>query len=133
MRTTDPSRLLALLLWADAASAGATGLLQVAAAPALARWFGLPPSLVLGSGLVLLAVAALAAWLARARPAPRTGVLLLVGINAAWVLGCLDLAVTGAAGATLGTAWLALQAVVVGLLAELEWMALRRLARPALA
>ena len=131
MRSTDPARLLSLLLWADAASAAATGALQLAAAAPLARAFGLPPALVLASGAVVLAVAAFAAWLARAPG--RAGVLTLVGLNAAWVLGCLDLLLAGSAGTALGTGWLVLQAVAVGVLAELEWIALRRLPRAAIA
>lgn len=131
MRSTDPSRLLSLLLWADAVSAAVTGALQVAAAPALAGWFGLPASLVLGTGLVLLAVAVFAALLAHSPG--RAGVLTLVGLNAAWVLGCVELLVAGAAGTALGTGWLVLQALAVGVLAELEWLALRRLTRSALA
>jgi hypothetical protein len=131
MRTTESSRFLCLLLWADAMSAAATGALQVAATSTLARWFGLPETLVLASGAVLLAVAVFAGWLARAPS--RAGVLALVGLNAAWVLGCLDLLLSGVAGTALGTGWLVLQAAAVGVLAELEWLALRRLARPAVA
>lgn len=131
MRQADPSRFLSLLLWADAASAAATGILQVAAAPVLARWFGLPPALVLASGAVLLAVAVFAGALARSPR--RGGVLALVGLNAAWVLGCLDLLVAGSAGTALGSAWLVVQAVAVGALAELEWVALKRVARTAFA
>ncbi|MEJ8837008.1 hypothetical protein [Ramlibacter sp. AN1133] len=131
MRSTDPSRFLFLLLWADAASAAASGALQVVAAPSLARWFGLPPALVLASGGVLLAVAAFAAWLARSPR--RGGVLTLVGLNAAWVLGCLELLLSGGALTALGTGWLVLQAVAVGVLAELEWLALRRVGRTAFA
>lgn len=131
MRSTDPSRFLSLLLWADAASAATSGALQVAAAPSLARWFGLPPALVLGSGAGLLVVAAFAAWLARSPR--RAGVLTLVGLNAAWVLGCLELLLSGGALTAPGIGWLVLQAVAVGVLAELEWLALRRVARTAFA
>ena len=46
--------------------------------------------------------------------------------SAATNLGCAELLVSGAAATGLGQAWLVLQAVVVGLLAELEWMRLRR-------
>jgi hypothetical protein len=91
----------------------------------------LAPTLLLQSGAVLLAVAVLAGWLARS-PA-KAGVLALVGLNAAWVLGCLELLLAGVPGTALGSAWVVVQALAVGVLAELEWLALRRLTRSALA
>ena len=124
MNLFTPPRFLPTVLWADAGSALATGLLQLAAAPLLAQWFGLPPVLLTASGWVLLAVAAYAAWCARQPRRP--AVLALVAGNALWVLGCLELLFTGGAGTLLGQAWLVVQAVAVGVLAELEWIALRR-------
>ena len=132
MNILSSPRFLPAVLWGDAASALATGVLQLAAAPLLAAWFGLPEGLLTASGWVLLAVAAYAAWLARG-PIRRPAVLALVAGNALWVAGCLELLLTGAAGTALGAAWLVLQAVAVGILAELEWIALRRAPSPALA
>lgn len=131
MRVFASPRFLPALLWADAASAAATGVLQAGAAATLGTWFGLPPPLVFGAGCVLLAVAPFAAWLARAPR--RGGVLALVAVNAAWVLGCIALLFAGAAGTAPGTAWLVLQGLAVGLLAELEWLAVRRAPAQALA
>lgn len=133
MRITESPRFLPAVLWVDAASAAASGALQLAVSGPLARWLGLPQPLLLASGGVLLLVAAYAAWLAGSRPASRAGVLALAGLNAAWVLGCLDLLLSGTAGTAFGTAWLVLQAVAVGLLAELEWLAVRRHAGAAMA
>src|SRR5687768_7126066 len=78
-------RFLPGVLSIDAASAAASGLLHVAAASTLAGWLGLPSDLLFVSGIALIAVAALAAFAARARPVPRAAVYLLVAVNAAWV------------------------------------------------
>jgi hypothetical protein len=118
-------RFLPTVLRVDAASCAATGLLQLVAAPALAAWFGLPQGLLTATGWFLLAVCAFALWASRA-PIRRPAVWILVLGNAAWVLGCVELLVTGAAATALGQAWLVVQALAVGLLAELEWMGLKR-------
>jgi hypothetical protein len=125
-------RFLPAVLWADAASALATGVLQLTAAPLLSAWFGLPTGLLTTSGWVLLAVAAYAAWTAR-NPIRRPAVLALVAGNALWVAGCVELLLTGAAATALGVAWLVIQALAVGVLAELEWMGLRRTSSAAMA
>jgi hypothetical protein len=126
MNLTASPRFLPTVLWIDAASAGASGLLQVAAASVLAGWLGLPAGLLSASGFALFAFAGLSAWAARARPVPRAGVYLLIAGNAAWVIGCVELLVTGTGLTLLGQAFLVLQAVFVGVLAELEWIGLRR-------
>jgi hypothetical protein len=132
MNLVSSPRFLPAVLWADAVSALATGVLQLAAAPLLSAWFGLPAGLLTASGWVLLAVAGYAAWTARA-PIRRPAVLALVAGNALWVLGCVELLLTGAAATALGSAWLVIQALAVGVLAELEWIGLRRTASAAMA
>ena len=121
-------RYLPTVLWLDAASCAATGALHLLAGPALASLFGLPPGLLAATGWVLLAVAAYAAWCARSLRRP--AVWLLVAGNLAWVVGCVELLLTGAAATAAGVAWLVVQAVAVAALAELEFIGLRR-ARPA--
>ena len=52
--------------------------------------------------------------------------------NSAWVAGSLALLVSGAVSPTmLGYAFVLVQAVAVGVLAELQWIGLRREARTA--
>jgi hypothetical protein len=126
MNFATPHRMLRPLLWLDAASAGGCGALQLAAAGMLAPLFGLSSTLLLASGAALLAYVAAASWLASRETVPRAGVQALALANAAWVVGCLALLLTGQAGTTWGQAWLVLQAVAVGVLAELQWMAVRR-------
>ena len=64
-------RFLPRVMWADAASCAATGALQVAFTDALARLTGLPAPLLLGTGVFLLAYAAMAAFMAGRRTPPR--------------------------------------------------------------
>ena len=116
---------LPLVLRLDAASCAATGLLQLAAASTLAGLFGLPEPLLVASGWFLLAVCAFALFASR-KPVRRPLVVLMVLGNALWVLGCVALLAAGVPGTGLGQAWLVVQAVAVGLLAELEWMGLKR-------
>lgn len=122
-------RFLPAVLWLDAASAAAFGLLQVAAPGPLSQWLGLPPQLLFASGLVLFGCAALAALAARPRPPWRAGVLVLIAANLVWVFGCLELLLAGAPGTVLGVVYLAVHAMAVGGLALLEGLGLRRLGR----
>lgn len=131
MSLTSSPRFLSTVLWLDAASCLATGLLQVTAAEPLSAWFGLPAHLLAVTGWVLIAVAGFSALAARWPRPPLVWV--MVAGNAAWLLGCAELLFTGAAGTALGVAWLALQAVVVGVLGELEWLGLRRVPDTAMA
>jgi len=124
MNFLSSPRILRTVLWLDAASAAACGALQLAGAGWLASLLGLSDGLLRASGLVLLAVAACAAVLAR-RPAP-AGVRALALVNGAWVLGCLGLLVAGGAGTVLGQLYVLLQLMAVAVLAELEWFVLRR-------
>jgi hypothetical protein len=119
-------RFLRAVLWADAASCAGTALLQLAGAAVLAPMLGLPTGVLQASAFILCGVAPFAAWLARRDPPWRAGVLFLAVGNALWVLACLALLFTGAAGTAAGQAWLVLQAVAVGVLAELEFTAVRR-------
>jgi|GEM_PF-188264 len=124
-------RFLSRVMWADAASCLATGALQVAFTGALAVATGLPAALLLGTGVFLLAYAALAALIASRPVPPRTLIGLVVVGNFAWAAGCAALLVGGLFPLTaLGMAWLVAQAAVVIVLAELQWTGLRR-SRPA--
>jgi hypothetical protein len=115
--------VLRAVLWADAASGAATAVLQLSMTDALAQWLGLP---LLASGAVLWLFVALAASLASRPLVPPAGLKLLVIGNWAWVAGCVVLLLAGTAGTTLGQAYLVLQAVAVAVLAELQWLALKR-------
>lgn len=126
MNVFSSPRFLRNVLWADAASGAVTGALHLAAAGWLAQVLGLPSGLLLASGGVLAGVILLASWLATRQPVPRGPLWLLIIGNWLWVVGCLALLFTGAAATPLGQAYLVMHAVTVGVLAELEWMGLRR-------
>jgi multisubunit Na+/H+ antiporter MnhB subunit len=115
-------RVLAL----DAVAGAGTALLHLLGAGALAPLLGLPHGLVVASGITLIVYVATAAYLASCEPVPRGPVWALIAGNWAWVLACLALLFGGAAGTVYGQAWLVMQAVAVAVLAELEWMGVRR-------
>ncbi|MET3182355.1 UNVERIFIED_ORG: hypothetical protein ABIC43_005531 [Variovorax guangxiensis] len=128
-------RFLPNVMWADAASCAATGALQVAFTDALARLTGLPAPLLMGTGVFLLAYAAMAAFMASRPTPPRTLIGLVVVGNFGWAVACISLLVSGIFPVTaVGVAWVLAQAVCVIVLAELQWTGLRRSrggARPA--
>ena len=112
-------------LLVDAATTGLNGLAYVLAGTWLADWFGAPETLVRGLGVFLLLVAAGVTLLALRTPIPRRGVWALVTLNTIWVVASVDYAVV-ADLTGLGTAWVLLQAVVVGVFAaEQAWFARR--------
>ena len=118
-------RFLRGVLWVDAASCFASGALQLAALDALPHLLGLPQALLLDTGVFLIAYALLAAWTANRAVPPRGWVALFAAGNLAWAVGCGVVAAllqpTG-----LGLAWIAMQAATVLVLADLQWMGLRR-------
>ena len=120
-------RFLRTVLWIDAASCAATGLLQTVAAAPLAAWFHLPSGLLFDTGVFLIAYAAVVAFVATRDPLLRPAVWVFMAGNLAWAAACV-LLLTGdrVAPTALGTAWVVLQAVVVVVLAELQFFALRR-------
>lgn len=123
---TSPAGLRRVLAF-DAISGVGTGLLQLAASGLLSGLLGLSEPLLRTSGIAIFAFVALAAWLAMQRTPSRAGLAVLVLGNFAWAIGCLWLALGGAAGVTsVGVAYLMVQVLVVAALAELQWMGLRQ-------
>lgn len=124
-------RFLPRVMAADAISCAATGAVQLGLTDALARQTGLPAALLTGTGVFLLAYAALAAWMARRPVPPRRLIGLVVAGNLAWAAGGVALLASGLVAQTaLGVAWVLAQVVVVIALADLQWMGLRA-TRPA--
>ncbi|MEJ7688827.1 MAG: hypothetical protein WKG52_18650 [Variovorax sp.] len=123
---TSP-RFLSRVMWADAASCAMTGALQLAATGALAGLTGLSAPLLVGTGAFLLAYAAAAAWIATRAVPPRRFIGLVAAGNLGWAAGCVALLAIAATAITpIGWAWVGAQAVTVVVLAELQWMGLRR-------
>ena len=122
-----PSDFLRRVLLADAITSGAMGLLLALLAGPLSRWFGLPTDMLREVGLFLLGFAALVATLGLQRASPRLLFWLVILGNALWALDSVLLLVSGwVAPTVLGGAFVVAQALVVAVLAELEYTGLRR-------
>jgi hypothetical protein len=124
---TAPSPLLRKALLADALLSGITGLALLLAAGPLATLEGLPVGLLRWSGFILIPFAAFVAWLGTRERVQRPLVFAVVACNALWALDSVLLLVTGWVEPTiLGEAFVLGQAAVVAVLAELEFLGLRR-------
>lgn len=127
MTLLQPSPLLRLTLKVDAIAGGAMGLLMALAAQPLGTLLGLPFVLLLVAGIVLLPLALVLYWMSHQPLLSRTGVWAVIALNALWVVESVALLVTGYVQPTaLGYAFVICQALVVLLLAELEFFGLRR-------
>ena len=122
-----PSSLLRNALLADALLSGATALLLVIAAGPLSSLLGLGVGLLRGAGWFILPFAGLAAsmrWRARLS---RTPVFVLVVGNALWAVDSVLVLLLGWIEPTVpGEVFVVGQAVIVGVLAELQFIGLRR-------
>ena len=122
-----PSLFLRRALQADAIFSGAGAVMFSLGAGILAQLCNLPESLLLESGLFLIAYAAFVGWLGLRETSPRILVGIVVVGNAAWTLASIALLFSGAVTPNLlGEALVVSQAIVVGLLAELQFIGLRR-------
>lgn len=128
-RTSDTATFLRRLMAFDAITSGAMGLMLVVGAGLLGPILNLPVPLLREAGLVLVPFAIGVGIVAARAPTHRGAVLAIAAINAAWVIGSLGLLVSGLAGPNLlGMAFVAGQAVFVGVLAEWQVIGARRLA-----
>jgi hypothetical protein len=124
---TTPSPLLRKALLADALLSGLTGLVLALAAGPLATPLGLAVGLLRWSGIILIPFAALVARLGTRERIQRPLVFAVVACNALWALDSVLLLVTGWVEPTiLGEVFVVGQAAAVAVLAELEFIGLRR-------
>jgi hypothetical protein len=124
---TTPSPLLRKALLSDALLSGLTGLALAFAAGPLSAPLGLAVGLLRWSGIILIPFAALVARLGTRVRIQRPLVFAVVACNALWALDSVLLLVTGWVEPTiLGEVFVLGQAVVVAVLAELEFLGLRR-------
>jgi hypothetical protein len=123
----NPSMLLRRALQADAITSGAMAVLLTSAAGVLAPALDLPEALLRESGLFLIVYAALVGWLSSRAAMAKPLVWAVIAGNALWTLGSLVLLVDGPlAPNLLGEAFVAVQAIAVGVFAELQYVGLRR-------
>lgn len=116
-------------LLADAAMSGAAGLLMLTAAPLLAPLLELPAGLLRWAGFALVPFVALLVVLGRREAISRLMLFDVIAINALWVAGSFAILFTGAVSPNLlGYGFVIAQALAVGVLAELQFVAYRRAA-----
>ncbi|WP_031334923.1 hypothetical protein [Rhodopseudomonas sp. B29] len=128
------SLLLRRALQADALISSAMALLLTFGAGPLASLLALPHGLLLETGLFLILYAALVGWLGSRTALPRPLVLLVIIGNALWTLGSIALLISGAVAPNgLGISFVVMQAIAVGVFAELQFMGLRRSGQVAMA
>lgn len=131
MHVSSPFSLLRRVLLVDAVSAGSMGLVLLVFAPQLTALLELPAALLRESGTVLLPLAAFVGYLATSEQPPRAGVWLVIALNAVWAIDSILLLFTDwIAPNALGAAFVILQALVVAVLAELEFVGLRKATMP---
>lgn len=117
-------------LLADAAMSGAAGLLMLTAAPLLAPLLELPVGLLRWSGAALIPFVTLLVILGRREMISRLMLFDVIAINALWVAGSFAILLTGAISPNmLGYGFVIAQAIAVGVLAELQFVAYRRSGR----
>src|ERR1700686_3628106 len=121
----DPSLFLRRAMLADAIFSGVSALLLTFGAGELAPLLHLPEALLRETGLFLIAYAALVGWLGTRTTMPKALVLIVIAGNAAWTFGSIALLFSGAVTPNLlGEAFVAIQAIAVGGLAELLFIGL---------
>jgi hypothetical protein len=119
-------RRLVLALRADAAITGAFGVLIGAASPLLDGWFGIDAVLLLALGVVLAGYALVLELVVARRPT-RALVWEVIGLNTLWVVASVVAVVTDTLTlTTLGTVFVLAQEAAVALIADLQYLALRR-------
>jgi len=122
-------QFLQTVLRLDALTCVGSGVASIALGPMLSGALGLSAGLLSGSGVALLAVGAFIVFAAAKTPALRWPVWVVVLGNAGWVLASVLLLVSGVEQPTaLGIAYVIAQAFVVAILAELEYVGLRKTA-----
>jgi hypothetical protein len=122
-----PSLLLRRALQADAIFSGTGAVLLTLGAGEFAPLLNLPEALLREAGLFLIAYAAFVGWLATRTAFPKILVVAVVAGNAVWTISSIALIFSGAVTPNLlGEIALATQAIAVGVLAELQFLGLRR-------
>jgi hypothetical protein len=121
------SSFLRRVLLADSVISGTTGIALALTAGALEPVLGLPAALLRYAGVSLLPFAAFVLWVAKRDTVSRSMVQVVIGLNAAWVAASAGLLLSGqVAPSGIGYAFVIGQAVAVAVLAETQYVGLRR-------
>lgn len=115
------------VLLVDGLASGLAGLVMAAGAPFLSPLLALPQSLLLWAGILMLPWCLVLVTAARRPAVSRMLLVDIVGVNALWVVASFGILLTGAVQPNLlGIAFVTAQALVVAVLAALQFGALRR-------
>lgn len=129
MQFNRSTQFLRRVLAADAICAGGMALMLLVLSAPIASLAMLPQELLREAAIVLIPFVAFVGWLAMREKPARAAVWAVIALNAIWVIQSALLLLTGwIQPNALGYAFVVAQAVVVGTFAELEWLALRKLA-----
>lgn len=132
--TADRSTFLRTVIGLDAAACGLMGAGFAFDAGLLSPLLGLSPAFMQPVGLFLLVYAAGLAFLASRKTLPRGAVWGLVIFNAVWAIESLAIMALGWVQPTMiGQAFIAAQAAAALVVADLQYIVLRRARREALA
>lgn len=128
------STFLRYVLFADAATCIATGLLMTVGSGLLVGLTGLPSDLLIYAGIGLFPFAALLVYLGTCRAVSSAAVWAVIVLNVLWTLDSFLLLASGwVTPSTFGYAFVIFQAVGVGAFAALEYIGLRRISTQATA
>jgi hypothetical protein len=123
----NPSLLLRRALQLDTLATGAMAVLLTFGAGYLASFLNLPETFLRISGVALIGWTAIVGFLATRDVMSKAIVWAVIAGNAVWTIDSLALLATSwIAPNTLGIAFIVMQAVAVGLFAELQYMGLRK-------
>jgi len=122
-----PSLFLRRALQADAIFSGVAALVFVFGAGLFASLTNLPETFLRNTGLVLVVYAALVGFLGTRSMMAKAAVWAVIAVNAIWAIDSFILLVSGWVSPNLlGQALIVMQAVAVGVFAELQLMGLRK-------
>ena len=123
----NPSQFLRRALLADAIFSGVSAIGLTLGAGTFASLLDLPEALLQETGLFLIAYTIMVGWLGTRHAVPRALVMVVVAGNAAWTLASIALLFSGAVSPNLlGEIVVVAQAIATGVLAELQYVGLRR-------
>jgi hypothetical protein len=132
MTSIRASSFLRRVLTIDAVFSGVSGIAMIAFAAAFANLLQLPVELISEAGIVLVPFAAFVGFVASRREPARLPVWAIIAINIVWAVDSIVLLFSGwVAPNALGYAVVIAQAVGVLVLADLEYMGMKRSAVPA--
>ncbi|MCF2524331.1 hypothetical protein [Bradyrhizobium sp. G127] len=129
-----PSLFLRRALQADAIFSGVAALMFVIGASLFASLTNLPEAFLRNTGFVLVIYAALVGYLGTRPTMAKAAVWAVIAINAVWAIDSIALLASGWMSPNLfGQALIVMQAIAVGVFAELQFIGLRRSAGEAAA